>query len=149
MYNILLILHSLLRYALVFTAIFAIYRAIVGWQGNKPFTSADNKASVFLVMFMHTQLLIGFLLYFVFSPFAELAIDMKNPVVRFWKVEHLAMMVIAVALFQVGRIVSKKAATDVEKHKKAAIFYLIGFVILMAGIPWPFMKTVARPWLPF
>ena len=148
MYDVLLILHSLLRYALVFTAVFAIYRAVSGWQTNQPFTSTDNKASVFLVMFMHTQLVIGFLLYFVFSPFAEIGIDMKNPVIRFWKVEHLALMVMAVALFQVGRIVSKKAATDLLKHKKAAIFYTIGFVILMAGIPWPFMK-VARPWLPF
>ena len=97
MYDVLLILHSLLRYALVFTAVFAIYRAVSGWQTNQPFTSTDNKASVFLVMFMHTQLVIGFLLYFVFSPFAEIGIDMKNPVIRFWKVEHLALMVMAVA----------------------------------------------------
>jgi len=148
MYDILLILHSLLRYALVFAAVFAIYSAFTGWQGKQPFTALDNKASVFLVMFMHTQLLVGFLLYFVFSPFADMAMDMKNPVIRFWKVEHIALMVLAVVLFQVGRIVSKKATDDTIKHKKAFIFYTIGFVILMAGIPWPFSK-VARAFLPF
>lgn len=148
MYDFLLILHSLLRYALLFAAVFAIYRAFTGWQGKQPYTALDNKASVFLVMFMHTQLLIGFLLYFVFSPFADMAMDMKNPVIRFWKVEHIALMILAVVLFQVGRIVSKKATEDVIKHKKAFIFYTVGFVILMAGIPWPFSK-VARALLPF
>lgn len=148
MYDILLILHSLLRYALVFAAVFAIYRAFTGWQNKQAYTSLDNKASVFLVMFMHTQLLIGFLLYFVFSPFADLPVDMKNAVLRFWKVEHIALMILAVVFFQVGRIVSKKATEDVIKHKKAFIFYTIGFVILMAGIPWPFSK-VARAFLPF
>lgn len=148
MYDILLILHSLLRYALVFAAVFAIYRAFTGWQNKLAYTALDNKASVFLVMFMHTQLVIGFLLYFVFSPFASMAMDMKNPIIRFWKVEHIALMILAVVFFQVGRIVSKKAKEDVMKHKKAFIFYTIGFVILMAGIPWPFSK-VARAFLPF
>ena len=149
MYHWILVLHSLLRYALLFTAIYAIYRALVGWQKNLPYTSTDNKASVFLIIFVHTQLLLGLLLYFIVSPVASMPFDMKNAVIRFWKVEHLSMMLIAIALFQVGRIVSKKSATDLLKHKKAAIFYIIAFVILMAGIPWPFMKTVARPLLPF
>ncbi len=148
MYSILLIIHSLLRYALVFAALFAIYRAITGMQNKTPFTALDNKASVFLVMFMHTQLLVGFLLYFVFGRHANIPMDIHDPEIRFWKMEHLALMIIAVALFQVGRIASKKAATDLLKHKKAAIFYIIGFVILMACIPWPFSK-VARAFLPF
>jgi len=149
MYPSILVLHSLLRYALLIAAIYAIYRAVAGWQKNLPYTSADNKASVFLIVFVHTQLLLGLLLYFGVSPWASVPFDMKDRLVRFWKVEHLSTMLIAIALFQVGRIVSKKAATDLLKHKKAAIFYIIAFVILMAGIPWPFMKTVGRNLFPF
>jgi hypothetical protein len=149
MYQPLLIIHSLLRYAVLFAALYAIYRAVVGWQKNLPYTSDDNKASVFLIIFVHTQLLLGLVLYFWLSPWASASFDMKDPVVRFWKVEHLSTMLIAIALFQFGRIVSKKSATDLLKHKKAAIFYIIAFVILMAGIPWPFMKTVGRNLLPF
>lgn len=150
MYDFLRILHSLIRYAFVFVAVYAIYRAITGWQGNKPYTSADNKASVFLIIFLHSQLLIGLLLYFVYSPLtsAPMKMAMKIPALRFWKVEHIGMMLIAGILFQVGRIVSKKASTDLGKHKKAAIFYAIAFIILLAGIPWPF-SPVGRPWLPF
>lgn len=149
MYDIIKILHSLFRYALVITALYAIFRAISGWQGNKPFESADNKASVFLIIFVHSQLLLGLTLYFL-SPWtsAPMNVAMKIPELRFWKVEHISMMVIAGALFQLGRSLSKKAATDLAKHKKAAIFYTIAFVLMIVSIPWPFMK-VARPWLPF
>jgi uncharacterized membrane protein len=148
MYEALKIVHSLLRYALVFAAIYAIYRAVSGLQNKTPYTSADNKASVFLIAFVHTQLVLGLLLYFVFSPWTSLPMNMKDSVIRFWKVEHIAVMVIAVVLFQLGRTFSKKATEDIQKHKKAAIFYGIAFVLMMASIPWPFMK-VARPWLPF
>lgn len=150
MYDFLKIIHSLLRYALVFTALYAIYRAIVGWQTDKPYTSADNKASVFLIIFVHSQLLLGLVLYFFYSPYVKppMNVAMKIPELRFWKVEHISMMLIVVVLFQLGRTLSKKAIEDGAKHKKAAIFYTIAFVLMMASIPWPFMK-VARPWLPF
>lgn len=149
MYEILKLAHSLFRYAVVFAALYAIYRAYSGWLGKKPFESTDNKASVFLIIFVHSQLLFGLVLYFL-SPWtsAPMNVAMKIPELRFFKVEHISMMVIAIALFQVGRSLSKKATEDLAKHKKAAIFYTIAFVIMMASIPWPFMK-VSRPWLPF
>ncbi len=149
MYDFLRITHSLLRYAVVFAALYAIYRAYTGWKQNKPYEAADNLASVLLIIFVHTQLLVGLLLY-VQSPWtsAPMNVAMKIPELRFFKVEHISMMIVAIALFQVGRSVSKKASTDLLKHKKAAIFYTIAFVVMMVSIPWPFMK-VARPWLPF
>jgi hypothetical protein len=138
-----------MRYGLIIAAIYALYRAYSGWQKNTPYSSADNKASVFLIIFVHSQLLLGLLLYFQ-SPWtsAPMNVAMKIPELRYWKVEHFTMMIIVAALFQVGRSISKKAKTDLEKHKKAAIFYTIAFALMMISIPWPFMK-VARPWLPF
>ncbi len=148
MYQVLLIIHSILRYAFLFSALYAIYRSVSGWQNKLPYTDRDNKASVFLILFTHSQVVIGLLLYFVFSPYTATPMKeaMKDSVLRFWKVEHISMMLIAAVLIQVGRIVSKKASTDLEKHKKAAIFYIIGLLLVLASIPWPF-ANVARPWL--
>ncbi|MBC7389819.1 MAG: cytochrome B [Opitutaceae bacterium] len=150
MYQILLIIHSILRYAFLFSALYAIYLAVSGWQGKLPYTAKDNKASVFLILFTHTQAVIGLLLYFVFSPYSATPMKeaMKDPVLRFWKVEHITIMLIAVAIIQTGRILSKKASTDLAKHKKAAIFYIIGLLLVLASIPWPFAQ-VARPWFRF
>ena len=150
MYQILLIIHSILRYAFLFSAFYAIYLAVSGWQSKSPYTSKDNKASVFLILFTHTQVVIGLLLYFVFSPFTSTPMKeaMKDGVLRFWKVEHIAMMLVAAVIIQVGRILSKKASSDLAKHKKAAIYYIIGLLLVLASIPWPFAQ-VARPWFRF
>ena len=93
---------------------------------------------------MDIQLIIGLVLY-VFGPWGFKNIQnmgmgevMKNPYTRFFAMEHLVGMLIAIVVFHVGRSKSKKAIDDASKHKKAFIFYLIGLLIILASIPWPF-----------
>jgi hypothetical protein len=141
MYLTLLQVHNILRWLVLILGLIAIIKALGGWQGNKPFTKGDNLVNVLFIAFLHTQLLIGLLLYFVFSPitqqaFADFGAAMKNAGLRFWAVEHLVGMVIAVAVAQIGRIKSKKSTTDLLKHKRAFIFYSIAFIIIMVFIPW-------------
>jgi hypothetical protein len=39
-------------------------------------------------------------------------------------------MLIVIVLITVGRVKSKKATTDILKHKKGAVFYIIAFVLV-------------------
>jgi len=80
-------------------------------------------------------------LYFFLSPVTKLAMSdfgaaMKNSDLRFYAVEHFAMMLIAVVLVHIGRAKSKKAKTDSAKFKTATIFFLIAMVVMLAAIPW-------------
>ena len=61
---------------------------------------------------------------------------MKNADLRFYAVEHFAMMLIAVILVHIARAKSKKALKDVAKFRISSIFYLIAMVIMVAAIPW-------------
>jgi len=145
MYQFLLILHSWTRWIVLILGIFAIVSAFSGLSGNKQFTSSANKTSLFFMISMHVQLLIGLLLYFVYSPItaaamADFGAAMKNGALRFWAVEHLALMLLAVVFATVGRITSKKATTDRLKFKKIAIFYTITLILVLISIPWPFMQ---------
>jgi hypothetical protein len=45
-------------------------------------------------------------------------------------------MIIAIVLIQVGRSLSKKATDAMAKHRKAVIFYSIGFLLILSRIPW-------------
>ncbi len=72
---------------------------------------------------------------------------MKDPLLRFFAVEHLVLMLVGLAFVHVGRARAKKARSDVAKHKTAAIFYTLGFVLILVGIPWPF-SPIGRPMLP-
>lgn len=149
MYSTILDLHSLLRYVALLLLIITVIKAFSGWLEKKQYTSLDNKLSLFTLITMHLQLVIGLLLYFI-SPIvqagiSDMAIAMKNPELRFWTVEHISLMIVAIALITVGRIVSKKAADSVIKHKKTAIFFLLGLLLILVSIPWPFTK-IARAW---
>jgi hypothetical protein len=80
-------------------------------------------------------------LYAFVSPVTKTAFNdfgaaMKNADLRFYAVEHILMMVIALVLVHIGRAKSKKDVAPWKKHRSAAIFYGIALLLVLAGIPW-------------
>jgi hypothetical protein len=131
----------------------AIYKSYTGMVSGKPFTSADKKIGLFLMTTGHITLLVG-LYQWIAGPWGLKLIQnlgmeavMKDPVARFYGVEHITGMVIAIVLITIGRGVSKKNIPDRAKHKKTFWFYLIALIIILASVPWPFRAGIARPWL--
>jgi Kef-type K+ transport system membrane component KefB len=144
MYEILKYLHSWNRWLVLGFGFICLISAIVGWLGKKPFGKTDRTIGGIFVGVTHLQLVAGLLLYFVFSEvwgFKAIAANgmgvvMKNPQLRYWVVEHFTVMLLAVILVQVGRTLSKKASSSLQKHKKSAIFYGIALVLMLSRIPW-------------
>jgi len=139
-------LHSVLRWTILIILFMSIFSAFMGMQKQKAFTATDNKIGLFLTIVADSQLLLGLLLYFVGTMGMQniqrlgMAEVMKNAYARFFAVEHILMMLIAIALIHIGRAKSKKAATDLSKHKNSFWFYLIALILILASIPWPFRK---------
>lgn len=139
MYPILNALHSYNRYLLFAALVFVLYRSISGWLGKKPYEKADNAAGAALLGFTHLQLLLGLILYAGVSPytkaaFADMGAAMKTPMLRYFAVEHMLSMLIAVVLIQLGRTLSKKAADDNSKHRKVAIYTGIAALIIVVTL---------------
>jgi hypothetical protein len=148
MYSVALVLHSWLRWAALLLLLIAVVRAIAG-RGSRPYSSADETVGKWLVIVLDIQLVIGLLLYAVLSPitqavFADFGGAMRNPGLRFWAVEHLLGMVVAIALVHVGRVKIRKAVDDRRRHTLAAVFYGIALIIVLGSIPWPGMPA-GRP----
>jgi heme A synthase len=130
-------LHSFNRYFLLIALFYVLYRAFDGWLRRKPFTAADDKASLVLFILAHLQLTIGLIQYIFTSgltqaAFANMGAAMKDPWLRYFAVEHITGMILAIVLISVGRIASKKAASDNEKHRKLAIYTASGLLIIIA-----------------
>lgn len=135
MHDFLDTVHSYNRYLILVAIVFVLFRAYSGWLGRKPFEKVDNTGSVALLGLSHLQALIGLIMYAFTSTwtqtaFANFGAAMKDPNLRYFAVEHIAAMLIAVALIQVGRTTSKKATDDTQKHKKLAIYTTIALVII-------------------
>jgi hypothetical protein len=152
MYAALLSLHSYLRWLILILEIVAIYKGYAGMTGNRPFGAGDRKVGLFLMIAAHTQLLVGLYLYFAgpwgFANIQNLGFGevMKDKVARFYAVEHIFGMLVAIVLITIGRGASKKAIPDATKHKRGFWFFLVALIIILATIPWPFRVGIARPW---
>jgi hypothetical protein len=153
LYAIFLPLHNLLRWVVVITALLAIGRALAGWLGKRPWTALDRKAGLWFTIAMDVQVLVGLILYFFLSPITLAALRnfggaMSESSLRYFAVEHIIMMIIALVLAHVGSARARKAANDLAKHRNAAIWFILAFLIILAAIPWPFL-AVGRPWIRF
>ncbi len=142
MYEILTHTHSGLRWIALILIIFAIYNSITA----KEFTKREKLINLFSMVSLHTQLLLGLVLYFI-SPRVNFASGwMKDASFRFYGMEHLAGMLIAIALITVGYVKSKKGTTPAAIYKPIKLFYIIGLILILASIPWPFRANLGGGW---
>lgn len=133
-YSFFLHLHSGLRYIVLLLVLLAIIRAWADWLGKKPYSNGNRLLNLFAMISVHTQLLVGIILYFL-SPFVKFNSEtMKNADTRYWTIEHLTMMIIAIILITIGHSKSKKLALPERKHKTIAIYYTVALLIVIVAI---------------
>lgn len=126
--------HSGLRWLVLLFLLLAIISAYRAWKGG----GSLSKMPLFALIVTHIQMLIGFVLYFI-SPYVSFGEGfMKQAVTRFYSVEHITLMLIAIVLITVGHSKAKRKATDEAKGKTIFTFYLIALILIFLAIPWPF-----------
>lgn len=134
MYTGLLHTHSGLRYLVLLVLIIVVLTSLLGWLNRKPFTATDNRLSLFLMIFTHLQFVTGLILYFV-SPFVQFGSTMmSDKTTRYWSVEHLVGMLVAVVLITIARSTSKRMTDDNAKHKRLFIFNTLALLIIIVII---------------
>ena len=141
MYTGLLHTHNLFRWLVLIALVLAILFAFTGWFKKRDWNKKDNITGLLLTIFMDIQFLVGIVLYAIASPLTKAAFNdfgaaMKNSDLRFYAVEHILMMVIALVLVHIGRSKSKKDVAPWKKHRSAAIYYGISLLLILAAIPW-------------
>jgi len=153
MHQFLLAAHNTLRWAVVIFVAINLYQSFSGWFGDRRWEAMDKQNSRLFVIFMDLQILVGFLLYFVYTPWGGYLgsmsrTTMRDPVQRFWVIEHFFSMVLAAILIHVAVFLSKKPASGGVTHKRNALLFLAASILILASIPWPFRAAVeiARPW---
>ncbi|SKB41644.1 hypothetical protein [Daejeonella lutea] len=151
MYPTIIALHSLIRWFVLISLLYSISRAYIGWLRTKPFAKHDNLSRALTARFAEIQFLLGVILYFL-SPIVDYFLhNFKDAIhlreIRFFGMEHITMMIIAVGVITTGSGKVKGMPTDQEKFKTMAIWFSIGLLIILTSIPWPFSPLVSRPWI--
>lgn len=143
MYNGLLHAHSGLRWIVLILIVWALVKAVTGYTGKKEYGKSDRLSALFAMIFTHIQLLVGLILYFISPKVSFESGVMQNSVLRFFTLEHILLMVVAIALITVGFSTAKRATDSITKHKKIAVYYGIGLLLMLISIPWPFRELGA------
>src|SRR5262245_36889421 len=122
MYVIVLTTHSWLRWIALLAGVLATVRLLTESGDGRARGRAATLALVCMIA-LDVQLVLGLVLYFGLSPTiravsGNMGAAMQDPVARFWAVEHLVLMLAAVAVAHVGRVLARKAKTDSSRRNR-------------------------------
>lgn len=136
----LLSIHNILRWVVLLLGFWAVYRAYRGWFSRADWGKSDRQAGLFFTIGLDTQLLIGIILYFV-SPltstaFGDFGQAMQIPELRYFIVEHIPLMLGAVAFAHIGNALAKREAPASDKQRRAAIWFSLAMLAILIAIPW-------------
>ena len=144
-YRILLGIHSWNRWIILVLGLILLVTAWKKWIERSDDATQTKKLSIWFIISVDVQLLLGIVLFFVSPVIAtflqNIGASMGESAIRFWAVEHTTMMLIATVIAHVARVKVKKAADPAASNKLGAIWFSIAYVLILLTIPWPFM-----PW---
>jgi heme A synthase len=141
MYTAVQHLHSYWAYLVLLVVVLATFNALIKLIGKKPFGPQDFRISLFALITMHLQLLIGLVLYFVspyFSAFSNEGMGeiMGDSTLRLYLIEHPLTMILAIVFITIGYSKHKKKLSSSKKFKTLSIFDTIALILLLSRIPW-------------
>ncbi|MCF0055875.1 hypothetical protein [Dyadobacter sp. CY356] len=151
MYTYLLFFHSIFRWLVLVSLLFALFKGVRGWSGKLSFTKRDDRVRHMTATISHVQLTLGYLLYFN-SPFIAYFRSNYHEAVKhfdfmFFGMIHITLMTISIILITIGSSIAKRQQNNESKFKTMVIYFGIALLIIFLAIPWPFSPLANRPYL--
>ncbi len=150
MYGSLLLLHSLLRWLVLGSLLYAIYTASRGLIKRQIFTAGANAIRHWTATIAHVQLLVGMTIYFQ-SPIVLLRMQSSAGGLfnehTFFRFVHSALMLLAIIVITIGSAKAKRMGEDQDKYQTMLKWFIAGLLIILIAIPWPFSPFASRPYL--
>lgn len=140
MYTGLKHIHTFLPYLIFIALAGALILSLLKRNNSGPLDSMTKKFSLFTLIFTHTQILLGIVLYFV-SPITKTALSdfsaaMGESAIRFYAVEHVLTMILAAVAITIGNSKAKKAATGRKAYNSILLYFSIALILILIRIPW-------------
>lgn len=147
-YDTVLRIHSWLRWAALLLAVAATFAAAYD-RSEAVERGVAARLAMFLMLALDLQVLFGLMLYFGLSPFTTEALNnfsaaLGNRALRFWAIEHIGAMFVAVTLVHVGRVLALTATTPESRRVRRMVCFGLATLAMIAAIPWPGLSN-GRP----
>lgn len=120
-------IHIFISTITLLAGIGTIVMSVHGLVRKRDYTRSDLVASLIFNVALYFQLFLGFLIYYLLRTALEGSIwevpnTQNDASLRFWAIEHIALMIFALFLTQLGRVFIKKSKVPFRKFR-ASLFY--------------------------
>jgi len=150
MYQAFTFYHSTVRWLVLASLIYAIFRAYRGYHSNAVFSKTDNAVRHWTATIAHVQLMLGLVLYFQSPLIKYFFANFREAV---WKLDfsffglfHSLMMLLAVVVLTIGSALTKRKSNDRDKFKTMLFWFSLSLLLIFIAIPWPFSPLAQRPY---
>jgi hypothetical protein len=133
-------LHAIMRWLLLGFLLATLVISLIRLIHRKGLHTTGILTARYSLVTAHIQLLAGIILYMISPKVIFNASSMQSPILRFFLVEHVLMMLLAVILLTVGYVKLKKQIGSYVSSRLVFWYYLAALVLMLAGIPWPFLS---------
>lgn len=137
MYNIFINSHIVLSSVFFIVAFVIVGRSVYRLTKNSSdYIRVDRYLSLIYLALLYFQFITGAVLYyFIQNEMSPAAMDFNEAIVnarfRFWVVEHLATMIFALMLSQIGWIMIRSSSSSKKKFRNTLFYYGISLVIIV------------------
>lgn len=142
MYQTLTFLHSTVRWFVLLSLLYSIFKAYSGYVNKTSFTRTDHLIRHWTATIAHIQLMLGIILY-TQSPMVKYFWNNVDQTVNnleflFFGLIHIVLMLAAIIILTIGSAAAKRRANDQQKFKTMLLYFSAALLIIIIAIPWPF-----------
>lgn len=146
MYYILLLIHSLLRWAVLLSLGLAIAVALSGYIKGSKFSPAANAIRHWTATIAHIQLMVGMVLYSQSAVVKYFFSGVRDTMGSwFFGLIHIGLMLAAIVVITIGSAIAKRTPHDRDKYRHMLLWYTLALIAILIAIPWPFSPLAQRP----
>jgi len=152
LYEFVLSIHSFVRWAVVVFGVLVLIQGLLGTTAGGQVGTLGKRLGLAFMISFDVQILIGLALHLFLSPITkqgmqDMSASMKDPVTRYWVVEHGLTMILALVVVHIGRMLAWRAKSERSAHFRRMTTTAIALGLILIRAPWPFSPDVQRPWI--
>ena len=138
-YSVAFKIHIFISSITLLAGIFTIALAIQGLITKREYGKKDLALSVVFNVALYFQLILGFLIYYLLrstleGPLWEVPDTQNDASLRFWAIEHIALMIFALFLTQLGRVYIKRSKGPSRKFRASLFYFGTSLLLILFSV---------------
>jgi hypothetical protein len=132
-------IHIFISTITLLAGISTIVLSVHGLTRRRDYGRYDFGVSLAFNVALYFQLILGFLIYYLLrstleGPLWEVPNTQNDASLRFWAIEHIALMIFALFLTQLGRVYIKRSKGSSRKFRASLFYFGTSLLLILFSV---------------